>query len=501
MKINKIIIMQLFMLSVGIYGEHNSKGQIDQYFIREGVSPLFNSYPLPENEIVTELRRVGDTEAGSINDILSKDWDYAEDVFKFNSDITITTEGYIHSNREYIGWDYDFFKRKPFINIELDFQVTDYIFATVDFPLMKDRLIADRSTENFTNVIYKTSDLDMNIPNKAYINFGIPHLNLTVGRGLINMGQGLLLSPNTFYHDFLRLSTNWKPFRYDYTLLNLNEVSYDEVTKNTDSTPKYLIAHSLGFSILDKVSLTVTESVMIQDLDFDLKVLNPFLILHNEYLSVSDHANAFMTINISATPIKRLQVFGELAVDQYATPYENGVWEQEEPNAIGWILGIRTLIPVSRYELDITAKYTHTDPYLGLDSSGINFTTTKRYVTHSQPDDNANGIPVTDFLGVGPDKQILSFSCDIVGFSKFTAGMEYQFKRLGDINSSSLVKTYDKETLDRRTPSGNFATLNVVTLKAGYDITENLYGYSQISYINQDNTNDVQFILSLSYLF
>lgn len=502
MKVNKIFIIIISLLTAFITADENLELQVDRFFIREGVAPLLSQSPYMNDEVKLELNRTDSTVPGEILSSLEGQWDYEEDTLKFNSDITVTTEVYFHNEKDYLGWEYDFFDRKPFINVGLDFQVTEYINASVEFPLMKDRLIADRSTDNWTNVIYNMSDLDMNIPNKAVINMGIPHLGFSFGRDLIKMGEGLLVSPNTFYHDFLKLSTYWKNFRYDFTFIALGDENLTlspGVDKKNNN--KMLIAHGLGFNINNKVSINVVESVMLGGGEFNMKVLNPFLILHNEYLSQSDYANAFMTINIVAAPVNRVQVYGELAVDQYATPYENGAWEQEEPNAIGWIIGARTLVPINKLELDINASFVHTDPYLGLDSSGINFTTTKNYVTHSQPDDDANGIPVTDFLGIGPDKQIFTLSCDVVGIDRLTIGMEYQLKRLGDINTSSVVKTYDKDTLDRRTPSGDADTINIITLKAGYDITDFLYGYSQVSYVNHDSINDVQFILSLSYLF
>ncbi len=424
--------------------------------------------------------------------------EYKEDNFDFNADISLSAESYFQTNSDIKQWEYDFNKRKPMVNIGLNFVFYDFIEATADLPIMKDRLVAENDSNNYTNIITNISDLDMNFPYRAFITVGIENLNLSIGRDLLEIGEGLLLSPNTFYHDYLRATTTWNSFGYKYYFISLNET--DIVSR--EIIPKYLIAHNIGYNFFGKVEINLVESIMVQGMDFDLKVLNPFLILHDEYLAYSDMANAFTTLNVSITPIDRLEIFAELAMDQYATPYENETWDQEEPNAMGWVIGVGGQIPVRDLELDLLGSFSYTDPYLGLDSSGIHFTTTKNYVTHSQGDlDEANGIAVTDFLGIGPDSQILTLQCNVMGLNNIDLGIKYNFKRIGEVNANTVLTTFDQEAIDKKTPSGDFDTYNIITLSGGYDFTNYLNLSSDITYINKDNTSGFQFVLSLTFLY
>lgn len=426
-------------------------------------------------------------------------FEYSEENMTLNADFIFTAESYLHTDQDNLNWVYDFYDREPVINMSLDFTFYDYFSAVAEFPLMKDRLVAENSTTNYSNIFFNASELDLNFPNVAYITAGTDNLSLSIGRDLLTLGHGLLLSPNTFYHDYIQLLTSWEYFNYGLTFLTLNEI--DVEPDETDSrvvVEKYLIAHEFGVKLFDSLSISIIESVMLQGLPFEFGYLNPFIFLHDEFLSLSEFANAFSTLNVDYKYSEFITFYGELAVDQYATTYENDNYDQVEPNAIGWLVGLEGYIPVKDYTINIDVSFTHTDPFLGLDSSGVNFTSTTNYVTHSQGDlDNANGIAVTDFLGVGPDREIFEITTDIIGFKKVSLGLDYQLLLLGE--NVDIPEEGNEDDFELTTPSGNVEIYNILTLRSGYTFNENTELSGQLSYINQDNNIDFQLILSLSH--
>ena len=407
----------------------------------------------------------------------------------FDYNVVITTEGYFHTDTGNLDWNYDYFKRKPFISLDLLFEYGDFSKAYAEYPIMKDRLLIENSTDNYSNIVTDVSQLDMNFPYVAYFLIGNPYLNMIVGRDLLKVGSGLLLNPNAFYHDHIKLTANISNFTYNLILVYVK-----------DDNGKVLLIHSGTYRIPGILSFSVTEGELIGRGAYGLELLNPFTILHDEYLAYSDSCNALSTINISTEPLFGLSFTGELAVDQYATSYEAKNWTQEEPNAWGWVLGANYKKTIQNKEFYISGLFIHTDPYFGIDSSDINFTTTKNYVTHSQVNDDANGIPVVDFLGIGADRELTSISMGL-DMGKININLEYNYNKIGENDASTSLDVRDEIAIKKKTPSGDFDTFNTVTLGVNYSVNNNLNLSSEISYMNINNKGDFQFVITSSYTF
>lgn len=107
----------------------------------------------------------------------------------------------------------------------------------------------------------------------------------------------------------------------------------------------------------------------------DLSQLLPVVAWHNAYAPGS--SNVMMALDASVVPLPGVLAFGELVVDDIATPYEDA---QAKPTSLAWQLGSQWYAPLSqRHSLELAAEWSHVDrwsyarwqPYLVLQQRQI----------------------------------------------------------------------------------------------------------------------------------
>lgn len=89
----------------------------------------------------------------------------------------------------------------------------------------------------------------------------------------------------------------------------------------------------------------------------DLSQLLPMVAWHNAYAPGS--TNVMMELDASVAPLPGLLVFGELTVDDVATPYEDA---SAKPTSLAWQLGAQWYAPLtSKLSSEVAAEVTHVD--------------------------------------------------------------------------------------------------------------------------------------------
>lgn len=410
-----------------------------------------------------------------------------------NYDLTIGAEGYFHTNSDNKRWNYDYYSRKPMINVDFYGDIGEYFSYKVVLPIEKDRFLAEDpfdTKENYTNIVYDTGDIDFHIPKTSYIVVGEDRINLSIGRDRFKVGEGLVINDKVFYYDFIKLGSDLGSLSYRFNFLSLDDFDNE----------KYMITHSIGYS-WEKVNLTILEGILLEGMGFDISYLNPFSILHNDFLAYENNANAVMSVNLEYRPVSIVNLYGELAVDQFATPYEEGRWEKKEPNALAWVVGTEFDFSLKDTFFKIDLSFKHSDSYYGIDSSGPAFTTTKKYVTRSQGDDidKAEGIEVTDSVGFQPDREILTLVIEAHPKGKFSYKGKYSFERKGEV--SPLIKNYipgDPDVIHASTPSGDPLLIHTISGEVEYLFWDGFTGMVNISQLLGEEA-DTQFVISFEY--
>lgn len=251
-----------------------------------------------------------------------------------------------------------------------------------------------RVTTNLSFTEDLSKQLDMTIPYRAFASFGSSRWSVQIGREQLSWGAGVsgnfLLSDHVKYHNVGRVTTFTERFKYTFLAsffphpLNYYDYKYDEKLEG-EYNPytsqlasmhglRVLIAHRLeGRFFKDRVGFSLTEAIMYQSEDntFDLSVLSPTAIFHNYYIKAN--ANSLLTIELDYTPIKHLNIYTQIALDEFAVPgaeKQPGEDTLADPNAFGVVFGAKSAFILSQGVISATVEGAYTNPYLYLRGIG-----------------------------------------------------------------------------------------------------------------------------------
>lgn len=225
-----------------------------------------------------------------------------------------------------------------------------------------------------TNIPFLSAgSLSMNFPYRGMISVGSSHWNLLVGRDVARWGTGktgnLMIGGNLPFNDMLRLSayTDW--FKYSF-LLSFFTHPMNIGKAHTESIEglQFLMAHRLEFRFLqDRINLVLQEAIMYQSVDGTVspQILNPMLLFHNYYIAAN--ANSLAGIELDYTPIPGLNLYFQFVMDDAAVFGEpKQPASGASPDAFGYLLGVRGMIPHGSGYWYGTLEGVYTDPFLYL---------------------------------------------------------------------------------------------------------------------------------------
>lgn len=334
-------------------------------------------------------------------------------IFQFGLDVAL--ELYFHSNTDekdttsgdggyFIGrenWNYHFTKHKPFVNVSFEVWPGDNFYIYFGIPFGNYMFHTDKSLfgESYlmTNIplllnLFRPSpaDLDLNAPYRAFIAAGGRHWSLQIGRDKMSWGPGVVsnfvVGDNLLYHNMLRFATYYNSFKYTFALsffphpklYSSNETGNKwGFSKNGQDTPldgiNMFMAHRLEWRFWkDKFKVVITEAIMYQSATnfIDLQILNPIMFFHDLY--IRGNSNSIMSFEIEYTPIKSLNLYFQMVVDEIAMGAEGkpGKADKANPNAMGFMLGAKFAKAMSGGILHSSIEWAYTDPYLYLRDNG-----------------------------------------------------------------------------------------------------------------------------------
>lgn len=247
----------------------------------------------------------------------------------------------------------------------------------------------------FQNFKLNAKLLDVSIPQKAFASVGGNTWNIEVGRDKVNWGAGetgnLLISDNFPYYDFIKATAYSEKYKYTYLLSFFpNKTNYYSGTGEnlTDSgsvgrsTARmngiYLYsAHRFeGRFFKDKLSFALTEAITYEDSEGQIQftALSPMYFMHNAFISSNSNSTVSLELNW-ATPLRGLNVYGQLLVDQGAFPGLEkkrgpGMESAESPDAIALLGGAKYVTGLGKGVLKANAEAAYVGPYTYLRDSG-----------------------------------------------------------------------------------------------------------------------------------
>lgn len=298
-------------------------------------------------------------------------------------------------------WIYNEYKHKSFANFELETYLTDHFYADFqadianswhsDGTYSEELGVSKLSTNilGLKNLKFNLGYFDGNWPYRAFLSIGGENWNIQIGRDRISWGPGetgnLTISDNMPWQNFGRITAYSNYLKYTFlTSFYPHPINYwanqggadphwDALDKGYGTPVKGLsmyIGHRLeGRLLKDKLTLAATEGLMYmsEDNTIDLRALNPLNFNHNNY--IASNSNSTLTLEFNYTPIRMLNIYGQMIVDEIAFPgIETPPSEEYNtvPTAMGFLLGVSGSFTLGNGLFHANAEFAKTDPYLYL---------------------------------------------------------------------------------------------------------------------------------------
>lgn len=319
-------------------------------------------------------------------------------------------ETYTHTNTDSelfqgrFNWNYAAINHKPMLKVSLETWPVNSFYGYGEFTVGNyyhtkgtDAVGLDFGETAFNTNIpgfqnppqFVISYLNFNMPYRAFASAGGNHWSMQVGRDRMSWGPGVtgnfVVGDNLLYHNMARFTTYFDSFKYTFvTSFFPHPKNYASVTpakwgisphgqKSVLDGINMFMSHRLEWRMFrDKVNFALTEAIMYQSSTnfIDLQVLNPVMIYHDYY--IRSNSNSILSLELDYTPIERLNVYGQLVIDEFNLPGEPvpGKDAGALPNGFGYMLGVKTSGALGAGMYYGSLEGAMTDPYLYLRDRG-----------------------------------------------------------------------------------------------------------------------------------
>jgi hypothetical protein len=364
-------------------------------YVTQGMSLPSTAGPWSGDELLTMFERIDE---GTLDRSERKVYEYVseslqEELPSVSFSATAAIEAYVHANTEDYDteeqWYYDYDERSPLLSVPFEislgrfYGLTEFEVANMKYTDSSDEVTGTSdlygtyvATTNFTDFVF-----DVNEPYRAFASFGGDGWNLEIGRDQLSWGPGttgnFLLGEQVQYHNMGLFSAYGDRFKYAFVVSffpHPDEIYESEsLDQGTElSGTKMFMAHRFEWRLFsDRLGLAVNEAIMYQSDDgtLDLRVLNPMMFYHDYF--IRSNANSIASMELDFAPAPYWNIYSQLVVDEFTFGSTESSLDDDEkhPNAIGLMLGAKTVRPVSGGMFYASLEAVYTDPYLYLRSA------------------------------------------------------------------------------------------------------------------------------------
>lgn len=396
----------------------------------------------------------------------------------------------------------------------------------------QDSAAEDRFSSIFsTNIPFiSAGGIDTDVTDNSFISLGTPYISIALGRGAVSWGNGamgnLILGNTLPYHDYVSISASNNTW-FDYTML----ISFFTHPQNyyqnfTDEIHgiQLFIGHRFEFRMFsDKLRFTMNEAIMYHSPDntIDFRIFNPLLILHG--LFIPANANSLASFELEYSPIKQLQLYLSMALDDLSVGDEPKAPENDATlNMWGIAGGVRSAIPFNEGYFSIVGELVYTSPFMYHKDSYQNGEYSEKYnyvLDYVGSVRLSNGRYRREYLSYpfGSDALAVLGGLAYTVPHDWSVGLKLFFMAHGITDENSIAKKYDgtesyipgwlatKNPFDK-TESGSISYTYNIGLDGEYYVLDNLSFSSSIDFIYVVNFNhqagnqfDIQWTVGMKY--
>ncbi len=523
---------------------------IQALYLEQGLALPSSTGPWSSDELQMMLDKIDE---GALSEGATSAYEYARSALEsenksYRFTLKAATEAYYHANTQDFTreeqWIRGFDERSPFLGIVLESWLAEHFYGYSSFDAANNHYSAFTGAEGATSPLWGANalttniplvppavmaDLDFNFPARAFGSAGGRGWNLQIGRDRLSWGPGesgnFMIGDQLLYHNMGKLTGYTDNFKYSFLgsffphpsgYYPVIDGSGNFRNSGSQDTPlsglSMFIGHRLEWRLFsDKAGIALTEAIMYQSTDntIDLFVLSPTAIFHNYY--IRGNANSMLSLELDYTPIKHLNVYGQVVVDEFRLPGEPkpGVDPGALPNGFGFMAGLKASYPLARGMLHASVEWARTDPFLylrdmgdrdqDLGEYGINWVVALREFS------NHFGITYTEqFLGYeyGGDAIVYNINGGYREFGAWSVEANLFFMRHGTHDKWTVWGAQSDGAPDiQTTPTSSHVTENngdlgaqvirnsesqtlVAGVKGAYKLGKNTEFYAQADYVH-----------------
>ncbi len=420
-------------------------------------------------------------------------------------------EGYFHTNtsRSKTEWEYGYAERRPLVSLPLEAWVGEHVYGAADLSVRKnhDALNAELVPDNYTNFPFNFDEIDYEFPLRAFIALGGKHWSVSLGRDRFSWGNGetgnLAVSDSPDYYDYARATLYWGSFKYTAAWITLlyDKDSYrfpvlgpvGNTVEDGDYNPRNFFSHRFEISFADRLTLGITEGILVGGVEPDISYLNPLIIFHNMYRW--SHASSLLALEVSYNPWKYFELYGQAAFNQIQLPYELSRYggASSTPDANALLAGVRARIPVDEGYIDAGSEIVRVSPWMYIRENKLISYEWWRWMA-SNVSGTSQWLSAPMGYYEGPDSIVFAVW---VGYSvpdSYSLRLEYRRSVKG---SNSLDTPYpeDEEGEDAAsmlTPTGTARTKNVFHVGGSVEPMSFLTVYADLYLVLTENFANVE---------
>ena len=355
---------------------------------------------------------------------------------KLYVNVKLTPEYYLRTNKEVPSTAGKYFESYP-LEIPMMFGFSENVAFQLDYFYGKNR-DGYLSLDTFTNIPLSEGN-DFEYPRWAYGNVGNNFSNwgfsASFGKEGFSIGNsklGSVIYNSTFETDFYSVLSAYS-----------ENIKYNLILSQIDSS-RFIYLHNFNMNLLPNLKFSITEGGL-KDGDFELRFLNPTMIVHSFYArnDYSDNQfskySSYMGVTLEYQPIKNLRLYAIYAQNELQAGSELDTDSGKSyPDSIGLQTGIDYIIPHKNENyFKINVESVYNTPFLYIKQSP-NMSFIKYENVYSEETQYVN------YLGspFGSDAFALNLSIDYKKTQKWSVGVSNLFTAKGEINENTILNTY-----------------------------------------------------------
>jgi hypothetical protein len=361
--------------------------------VQSGKSFLSLTPPLSRDEVLLILEDI-DTDALSpagwdaynrIQDALNPKPLYSSGLFNMNAHIMTGVETRARTNPAVL-WTQNQKDSPSLLELSVHLSVADRVQLVMEPIVARSMSYYDEYGPYFgTNIPFDLGHETGLLPLRAFLATGGSWWNFEIGRDRLSYGLGrtgdLALSDTPDYYDMARFSLFLSMFKYS-VLVSQMPLMLERIAPNvsenvlSQTTQRHLYAHRVDVRLFRRLSLGLTEGMMVGNSPLEVRFLNPFTIFHSfaawrNYgawtgtdLERADMVGSLFSLDVQWAVLPAFSLYGQFVMNEWATPYEREDTGTLAPNATGFLAGAEYVRDVAGWAASFYAECLYTDPYL-----------------------------------------------------------------------------------------------------------------------------------------